>query len=99
MTQEERRKALESLTFLTEKRDGRIKARTIANGSVQRKWMDKEDTASPTTALESVLLTSVIDAKEGRDVATVDIPNAFIQTEIRDLGPQFLARGELALVS
>ena len=53
----------------------------MANGSAQRKWMDKDDTASPTTALESVLLTSVIDAKEGRDVATVDIPNAFMQTE------------------
>ena len=82
MTQDEWKKAMESLIFLTEKRDGRIKARTVANGSVQRKWMDKEDTASPTTALESVLLTSVIDAKEGRDIATVDIPNAFIQTEI-----------------
>ena len=44
--------------------------------------MEKEETASPTTALESVLLTAVIDAKEGRDVATVDIKNAFIQTKI-----------------
>ena len=82
MTMQERKKALESLLFLTEKRDGRIKARTVANGSVQCKWMEKEDTASPTTALESVLLTAAIDAKEERDVATVDIPNAFIQTEI-----------------
>jgi len=82
MTADERKKAMESLIFLTEKRDGRIKARTVANGSVQRKWMEREDTASPTTALESVLLSATIDAKEGRDVATVDIPNAFIQTEI-----------------
>ena len=44
--------------------------------------MDKKDTASPKTALESVLLTAVLDAKEGRDVVTVDIPNAFIQTDI-----------------
>ena len=29
-------------------------------------------------ALESVLLTSLIDAKEGRHVAITDIPNAFI---------------------
>ena len=30
---------------------------------------------------EAVILTSVIDAKEGRDVMTSDIPNAFIQTQ------------------
>ena len=68
--------------FLTEKRDGKIKARTCANGGIQRNWMNKEETASPTTALESVLLTGVIDAKEKRDVATLDIPNAFIQTDV-----------------
>ena len=44
--------------------------------------MSKEDAASPTTALESVLLSSVIDARKQCDVATVDILNAFIQTEI-----------------
>ena len=30
---------------------------------------------------KAVLLTSVIDAKEGRDVMTSDIPNTFIQTQ------------------
>jgi hypothetical protein len=32
---------------------------------------------------ESVLLTTVIDAKEGRNVATCDITNAFIQTGLQ----------------
>ena len=41
MTADERKKAMESLIFLTEKRDGRIKARTVANGSIQRKWMER----------------------------------------------------------
>ena len=82
MTADERKKAMESLIFLTEKKDGRLKARTVANGSVQRRWMEHEDTASPTTALESVLLSATINAREGRDVATVDIPNVFIQTEV-----------------
>jgi hypothetical protein len=31
--------------------------------------------------IESVMLTCVIDAFEGRDVATVDIPRSFLQTE------------------
>ena len=82
MTTNERKKAMESLIFLTEKRDGTIKARTCANGSVQRDWMTKEESTSPTTTLESVIITAVVDAKENRDVATVDIPNAFIQTEL-----------------
>ena len=51
----ERKRAMESLIFLTQKRDGQIKARTCANGSIQRDYMTKEDSASPTTALESVL--------------------------------------------
>ena len=84
LSKEERSRALESLIFLTEKRDGRIKGRTCADGRKQRLWMDKTDTASPTVLLESVLLTSIIDAKENRDVATIDIPNAFVQTEMGD---------------
>ena len=44
--------------------------------------MDKDKAASPTVLLESVLLTCVIDAKESREVAVVDIPNAFVQTDM-----------------
>ena len=43
--------------------------------------MNKEDTASPTVALEPIFITAAIEAYEGREVATVDIPNAFIQTD------------------
>ena len=39
----------------------------------------KDAASSPTVATESVLLSCVIDAKERRDVATVDIPGAFMQ--------------------
>jgi hypothetical protein len=53
--------------FLKEKRDGFLKGRTVAGGNKQR------DT-------EAVLLSCIIDAEEGRDVAVIDIPNAFIQT-------------------
>ncbi len=33
---------------------------------------------------EAVMLTCVIDAQENRDVAVVDIPNAFVQTVVSD---------------
>jgi hypothetical protein len=33
-------------------------------------------------ATESVFITAVIDAEEGRDVAVVDIPGAFMQANM-----------------
>jgi len=38
--------------------------------------MNKEDTSSPTVAVESLMLSCTIDAEEPRDVATADIPDA-----------------------
>jgi hypothetical protein len=55
MTQLERKRAMESLIFLVEKRDGRVKARTCANGSTQRAYMERDDAASPTAMTESIL--------------------------------------------
>ena len=96
LTDEEREKVLESLIFLTEKRDGHAKARTCVDGRKQRLWMDKDEAASPTILLESVMLTSVIDAKEEREVAVADIPNAFVQTEMEGEPVVMKIRGKLA---
>ena len=35
-------------------------------------------------AIESAMLSCVIDAKEGSDMATVDIPGAFMQADMED---------------
>ena len=82
MTREERNKAMEALMFVAEKRDLTKKGRMVYNGKPTRSWIGKEDSASPTAALESVMLTCVIDAHEGRDVMCNDVPNAFIQTPL-----------------
>jgi hypothetical protein len=74
----EKRQAMESLIFLIEKKDGRIKARTCANGSTQREYTDQDKAASPTAMAESHLITAVIEAKQGCDVMTSNIPNAFV---------------------
>jgi hypothetical protein len=66
----ERKKIMRSLTFLSEKRGGTIKSRSDADGSFQRQWMDREDKASPTAQVESILLAAVIDAKEHREVVS-----------------------------
>ena len=82
LSKEEYEKVLESHLFLKQKRDKTTKGRMVAGGNKQRGTIDKEDVASPTSALESVLITSTIDAAEERDVAVIDIPNDFIQTRI-----------------
>jgi hypothetical protein len=79
----ERTRALESIIFLVEKRDGKVKARHCANGSTQRNYIQREDVSSPTLCTDSVLITAVIEAEENRDIATCDIPNVFIQTDIQ----------------
>ena len=75
----QKRNALGYLMFLKQKRTGQIKGRGCADGRKQRLHTPKDDASSPTVATESVLLSCVIDAKERRDVATVDIPGAFMQ--------------------
>jgi len=85
LTPSEKKKAQMALMFLTEKRDGSVKGQMIYNGKPTREWLSKDGAASPTASLEAIMLTAVIDAKEGRDVMTADIPNAFIQAKLPDI--------------
>jgi hypothetical protein len=84
LSREERRSALRYLMFLKKKRCGRVKGRGCADGRSQRAYISKEDASAPTVAIESVMLSCVIDAAEHRDVATVDIPGAFMQADMDD---------------
>jgi hypothetical protein len=97
MTILERKRAMESLIFLTEKRDKTVKARVCANGINQRAYMSREEASSPTAASEAIIITGVIDAKQKRDVMTLDIPNSFVQTEISPDGDKIIMmiRGQL----
>ena len=85
LTANEKRKAQEALMFLTEKRDHSCKGRMVYNGKPTREWLSREDAASPTVALESIMLTAIVDATEERDVMTADVPNAFIQAQMPKL--------------
>ena len=84
LSSEQKMMVLESHMFLKQKRSGEIKGRTVAGGNKQRDYISKEDASSPTVATESVLLTCIVDAEEEREVAVVDIPNAFVQTRVED---------------
>ena len=73
--------------LLTEKNNPEktVKGQLVYDGSKTRDWVSCMDAASPTVAMESTALTTVIDAKEKRYVMTADIPNAFIQAHMPPL--------------
>jgi Reverse transcriptase (RNA-dependent DNA polymerase)/Zinc knuckle len=85
LSKSERRQALQYLMFLKEKRCGKIKGRGCADGRKQREYTSKEEASSPTVANESVLLSCVIDAREDRDVAIIDIPGAFMHSDMDEV--------------
>jgi hypothetical protein len=78
LSQSEKSKALPYLMYLKKKRNGTIKGRGCADGRKQRVYKTKEESSSPTVAIESLFLTVVIDAKEDQSVVTCDIPGAFM---------------------
>ena len=97
LTEDKQREALWSLMHLKKKRNGMIKRRSFADGWPQRKVFAKEEVASPTVATDSVFITATIDTFENRDVATVDLPGAFLHTEIdpNDDTVHMVLQGEL----
>ena len=80
---EDRKKALALLMFITEKRNGDIKARKVADGSKQRTYdgYDRSDGSLTTVATDGILMIGVIDVKEMRAIAILDIANAFLHAE------------------
>jgi hypothetical protein len=82
VTPEQRSKALRLVQLIKEKRCGKIKGRTCADGRKQRNFINPDEATSPTVSTEALLLTLMIDAHEHRDVATCDITGAFLQSEM-----------------
>ena len=70
--------------MIKEKSSGTIKARACADGRGQRRYIAKEDVASPTIQLESLIMSLIIDAKEGRDVAIADVVGAYLLANMKD---------------
>ena len=79
---EDKREALKAVNLIAQKRCGRIKGQTCANGARQRRFVKEDDSfASPTASLEAILTTLMIDVYEGRDVAVADVPGAYLHAE------------------
>ena len=75
---------VESFQFFKEKSDCRLKDRLVLGGNVQCDYITKDEASSPTAYTEAVIITCIIEAKENRDVATIDCPNAFCNVVITD---------------
>ena len=84
LNKSERQRAIQSLLFLTEKRDKTIKSQHCANRSTECTYMECDEIKSPTMSTQGTLLTAVIKAQEGQDIATYNILNAFVQTHVEE---------------
>ena len=97
LSRAERVKALSALMFIVEKRNGDIVARKCAVGSKQRTFPGyvKSEWASPTVSTDGVIITSMIEAHQGRAIAVADLPNAFLNAFNNDQ-TLMLLKGKLA---
>ncbi len=93
----EQKQALLSLMNIVKKCDGRVHARAVPDGSKERTQpgYKKEDGASQTVATNSIMITATINAHEQCDVATIDIPGAFLHA-YNDKETFMLLKGRLA---
>jgi len=85
LSQKMQEQAMEAVNLIKVKRCGKVKGRTCANGSKQRKYLSPEvSVASPTVSLEDFLTTILIDAQEDRDVAIFDVPGDYLHAKFPD---------------
>jgi hypothetical protein len=86
-TKDQRKGALRAISVIKEKRCGKIKGRTIADGRPQRALYTKEETSSPTVSTDALLISIIIDACEHWDVATADVAGAHLHALLKDFTP------------
>jgi hypothetical protein len=84
LTRDQKKEALRAINLIKEKRCGKIKGRTLADGRSQRSKYAKEDISSPTVSNDALMLTFLIDAVEKRHVATADVPGAYLHAKMDD---------------
>ena len=82
LSDQEQRRALRAINLIKLKRCGKVKGRTCADGSVQRGYISKEDSSSPTISLQALFATWIIDSIEDRKVQTFDVPGVYLHAEI-----------------
>ena len=97
LTSEDWQSVISSMIFLKEKftAEGlfqKLKARLVAGGHQQKKELFEDSKAAPTVATQSVFMIASIAAVEGRAVAAVDVPGAFLKAPISEDDPPVLMK-------
>ena len=82
LTEEQKRLALNAVNLIKEKRNGKVKGRTCANGSSQRTYVPREEASSPTISLEALMSLFIIFAYEKRKTAVFDVPGAYLHADM-----------------
>jgi Reverse transcriptase (RNA-dependent DNA polymerase) len=91
LTADDWRTVISSMLFLKEKYTAegifqKLKARLVAGGHQQEREM-YGDSNAPTVATQTVFMVAAIAAVEGRAVAAVDVPGAFLKASVPDTDP------------
>ena len=73
LTRSQKKVALRAINLIKEKRSGKLKGRTCADGRPQICYITKEDASSPTISLEDFFTRLIIDAHEGIYVGILDV--------------------------
>ena len=84
LKKEQKRGVMPLINLIKEKRCDKIKGRTVADGRRQSLIYIKDEITSPTVLSDSLLMTLVIIVMEGRFVVTIDVPGAYLQTDMPD---------------
>ena len=78
----ERKCTMISLMLSTEKAEGKMKCFQVYNGKPTREWVIKENNSSPTVNNEALLINSMEDSHEHREVMGRDVTSAFLQVNL-----------------
>ena len=82
MTKFQKKAAPQYLIFLKQKVCGKKKGGGCVDGRKKLKYLTNDYISAPTVEIESIFLIFLIDAVEHQEVATVDIPGEFMQSDM-----------------
>ena len=80
----QKHESLALIMLMKEKRDGTIKGHGVADKGNQQEKIEPNDATSSTVSSEALKLSATINALEEREVDIVDIPGAFLSTDMDD---------------
>ena len=83
LSMEDKAKSINNVNLIKKIRDVTIKDWICADGSNQKRYLEKDESvALPTSSLVSIFTTLVIDVYEEHDISTFDIPGEYLHSKI-----------------